>query len=160
MLLLAGARLDPRPLVENHTLAALVALVLLARIVGKLVSGVVVRVASPAAKAGGYALGIVLLSSGPVSTSCGLLFALRFPGAIGDTILVCAVASAILGELVSTLSLKGLLSEAGEIANGAASAARTSSAPPPPASPAEAQAHPSSPPPPLESRMVLEDPED
>ena len=29
-------------------------------------------------------MGIVMLSSGPVSIACGLVFALRFPGAVGD----------------------------------------------------------------------------
>ncbi|HVJ90132.1 MAG TPA: hypothetical protein VM580_10040, partial [Labilithrix sp.] len=55
------------------------------------------------------------LSSGPVSTACGFVFALRFPGPVGDTLLICAVAAAVLGELVSTLSLKAMLTETGEI---------------------------------------------
>jgi hypothetical protein len=122
MLLLAGARLDPRPLLENRMLAALVALVFLARIVGKLVSGLLVRVVVPASRPAGRGLGMVLLSSGPVSLSCGLVFALRFPGAVGDTLLVLAAASAVLGELISTISLRGLLDHVGEL--------------PPPAAPA------------------------
>jgi hypothetical protein len=116
MLLLAGARLDPQPMIDNRLLAALVALVLLARIVGKLASGLLVRIAMPAARPAGPGLGIVLLSSGPVSMSCGFVFALRFPGAIGDTLLVCAAASAVLGEVVSTLALKGMLEHLGELA--------------------------------------------
>lgn len=134
MLLLAGARLDPRPVLDNRMLLALVALVLLARIVGKLVSGLVVRGAAPAARPAGAWLGIVLLSSGPVSTACGFVFALRFPGPVGDTLLVCAVASAILGELVSTLSLRAMLTEAGEIVPTPSSSVRGASlsVPPPP----------------------------
>ena len=116
LLLLAGARLDLRPIYEDHRLAALVALVLLARIVGKIVSGIVIREVAEPAKPAGHLFGIVLLSSGPVSTSVGLVFALRFPGPVGDTLLVCAVASALLGELVSTFALKALLTEAGDIA--------------------------------------------
>jgi Kef-type K+ transport system membrane component KefB len=69
LLLLAGAHLDPRPVLENRALGAVVALVLLARIVGKLVSGLIVRFAVPAARPAGPALGIVLLSSGPVTVS-------------------------------------------------------------------------------------------
>ncbi|MBX3220724.1 MAG: cation:proton antiporter [Labilithrix sp.] len=136
MLLLAGARLDPRPVLENRMLLALVALVLLARIFGKIVSGFVVRAAAPAARPAGAWLGIVLLSSGPVSTACGFVFALRFPGPVGDTLLLCAVASAVLGELVSTLSLKAMLTEAGEIVAAPASsgAVRGASVPPPPPS--------------------------
>jgi len=133
MLLLAGARLDPRPIFENRTLLALVALVLLARIAAKMVAGLLVRATAVEARPAGGWLGIVLLSSGPVSTACGFVFALRFPGTVGDTLLFCAVASAVLGELVSTLSLKAMLTEAGEIAPAPAPApARTPSVPPPP----------------------------
>lgn len=114
MLLLAGAHLDARPLLEDRMLVALLALVLIARIVGKLLSGFVLRAAVPAARPAGPLLGIVLLSSGPVSVSCGFVFALRFPGRIGDTLLVCAAASAVLGELVSTYALKNLLTQLGE----------------------------------------------
>lgn len=116
LLLLAGAQLDPRPVLENRMLAAVVALVLLARIFGKLLSGLLVRTTAPPSRPAGPWLGIVLLSSGPISVCCGLVFALRFPGPVGDTLLLCAVASAILGELVSTLALKNLLTEVGEIA--------------------------------------------
>ena len=114
MLLLAGAHLDARPLLEDRMLVALVALVLIGRIVGKLLSGFVLRAAVPAARPAGPLFGIVLLSSGPVSVSCGFVFALRFPGRIGDTLLVCAAASAVLGELVSTYALKNLLTQLGE----------------------------------------------
>lgn len=143
MLLLAGAHIDARPLLENRILIALVALVLLARIIGKLASGFVVRATVPAARSAGPLFGIVLLSSGPVSVSCGFVFALRFPGPIGDTLLVCAAASAVLGELVSTFALKSLLTQLGEatalaVPDEAASAAPadearapTSSVPPP-----------------------------
>lgn len=136
MLLLAGARLDPTPLVEDRTLLALVALVLLARIAGKMISGLVVRKAAPAARPVGAWLGIVLLSSGPVSVACGFVFALRFPGPVGDTLLICAVASAILGELVSTFALKAMLTETGEIAPAVAASSPlpAPSIPPPPPS--------------------------
>jgi hypothetical protein len=116
MLLLAGARLDPRPLLESRVLGALVALALLTRIVVKLFSGAVVRVVVPAARPAGMGLGIVLLSAGPVSISIAFVFALRFPGAIGDTLLTCAAASCVLGEIVSTFALKRLLTDVGEIA--------------------------------------------
>jgi hypothetical protein len=141
-LLLAGAHLDPRPLLENRRLAAFVALVLLARIAGKLVSGVIVRFTAPPARPAGALFGIVLLSSGPVSICCGFVFALRFPGPVGDTLLVCAVLAAVLGELVSTLALKALLTHLGEIV--------VAPAPlpvPPPSKPAVPRAAPSSPPP-------------
>jgi hypothetical protein len=115
MLLLAGARLDFRPLIESRAVVVLVVVVLLGRIAGKLVSGIIVRIAVPATRPAGGALGLVLLSSGPVSISTGFVFALRFPGVVGDTLLVCAVLTAVLGEIVSTLALKGLLTHIGEI---------------------------------------------
>jgi hypothetical protein len=115
MLLLAGARLDVRPLLESRALFALVAVVLLARITGKLASGVIVHLSVRAARPAGPALGVVLLASGPVSVSCAFVFALRFPGVVGDTLLVCAAASSLLGELVSTLALRRLLAHAGEV---------------------------------------------
>ena len=115
MLLLAGAHLDARPLMEDRMLIAVVALALLARIVGKLLSGFVVRSVVPAARPAGPLLGIVLLSSGPVSVSCGFVLALRFPGKVGDTLLVCAAASAVLGELIATFALKNMLTQLGEL---------------------------------------------
>ena len=161
MLLLAGARIDPRPLLENRMLGALVALVLLVRIAGKFVSGLIVRATTSHARPAGSWLGLVLLSAGPVSTSCGFVLALRFPGPVGDTLLVCAVASALMGEFISTLALRGLLAEAGEImpplprsvpppANGGSVAPpRFGSIPPPPKL--------GSIPPPAESRFRLDD---
>lgn len=115
LLLLAGAHIDARPLLESRMLVAVVALVLMARIVGKLLSGFLVRATFPAARPAGPALGIVLLSSGPVSISCAFAFALRFPGRVGDTLLVCAAASAVLGELVATFAVKRMLTELGEL---------------------------------------------
>jgi hypothetical protein len=119
MLLLAGARLDPRPVLESRALVAVVVTVLLARIVAKMIAGLVIRTVVPAARPAGPMLGVVLLSSGPVSISIGFVFALRFPGVVGDTLLVCAVASALLGEIVSTLAVKRLLGALGEIVEGA-----------------------------------------
>jgi hypothetical protein len=131
MLLLAGAHVDARPLMENHLLVALVALALLARIVGKLLSGFVVRALVPAARPAGPLLGLVLLSSGPLSVSVGFVFALRFPGRVGDTLLVCAAASAVLGELVSTFALKNLLTQLGELTAAPVVALAEAPAPPP-----------------------------
>jgi hypothetical protein len=155
MLLLAGARIDLRSLAENRLLAALVALVLVARIVGKIISGFVVRATSPSARPAGPLMGIVMLSSGPISTACGLVFALRFPGPVGDTILVCAVGSALLGELISTLSLRALLIDTGEIQ---ATPAVASIPPPPPSSTASVAPppRPSTVPPPLHAGLSSE----
>jgi hypothetical protein len=152
MLLLAGARIDLRPLAENRMLVAIIALVLVARIVGKIISGFVVRASTAVARPAGPFMGIVMLSSGPVSVACGLVFALRFPGPIGDTVLVCAVASALLGEVVATLSLRALFLDTGEIAPAAGSV------PPPPPSSAKTipPARPSTVPPPMHEGLSSE----
>jgi hypothetical protein len=115
MLLLAGARIDLRPLLESGVLMTVLPLALLTRGIGKLWTGALIRTVAPAARPAGLGLGTALLSSSPLSASCGLVLALRFPGPVGDTLLVCAVGSAILGELISTLALKRLLVRTGEI---------------------------------------------
>ncbi len=115
MLLLAGARLDFRPVLETRALLAIVAFVLIARILGKFVSAQLVAAVHPIARPAGRGFGLVLLSSGPVSISCGFVFALRLPGNVGDTVLICAAASAVLGDLVSTFALRRLLVRVGEV---------------------------------------------
>ncbi|MDB4946426.1 MAG: Na(+)/H(+) antiporter [Labilithrix sp.] len=115
MLLLAGVHLDPAPLLEDKRLVAVLAFVLLARIAGKLLMGLLVQTVAPAARPAGPLLGIVLLSSGPVSVSCGFVLALRFPGRFGDTLLAAAVASALLGEIVATFAVKSMLTDLGEL---------------------------------------------
>lgn len=134
MLLLAGARIDARAVLDEPYLMALLALILLARIAGKFATGVVFRIFSPVARPAGPMLGIVLLSSGSFSISCGLVLALHFPGRIGDTLLIAAVASAILGELVSTVAIKRLLAHLGEMREPSKSTDRESHAPSTPVS--------------------------
>jgi hypothetical protein len=53
-----------------------------------------------------------------------LAFALRFPGAIGDTVLVAAVMSATVGEFVGPVRLRRTLERAGEIGTNGESAAQ------------------------------------
>jgi len=118
MLLLAGARIDLNPLFQSRMLVVVIAVLLIARVTGKLLSGLLVRAA--AAPALGKFVGVVLIASGPISISSGLVLALRFPGPIGDTLLVAAVVSAILGEFVSTFALKRLLFRIGEATDPAA----------------------------------------
>lgn len=115
MLLLAGAHLDPRSIVANRGLTVLVVAVLAARVVAKVVAGRLLRgVADPSRPGSGWT-GLMLLSSGPISIACGFVLALRFPGPVGDTLLFSAIASSALGEIVSTLSMKAILTDAGEI---------------------------------------------
>jgi len=69
---------------------------------------------SPPLRRAGAPLVPGLLACGPSSMSIGLAFALRFPGRIGDTVLVCAAAATLLGELVAPVGLRAALRRAGE----------------------------------------------
>lgn len=115
-LVLAGASIDFKVLQADRRLVGVVAVAIAARVVAKLVFGGVVRAVVPAARPAGGLVGVGLLSSGMLSMSLGLVVALRFPGIVGDTILVAAAVSAIFGELVAPAALKRALTRAGEIA--------------------------------------------
>jgi hypothetical protein len=123
-LLLAGARLDFR---ASEALPWIAAAAIGARLVAKVVMGWVLAAASPPARKGGALVGLSLLSSGALSMSIGLVFAMRFPGPIGDTVLVVAVLSATLGEFVGPVRLRRTLQVAGEI--DAAPSVRSDAAP-------------------------------
>jgi hypothetical protein len=116
-LVLAGARID------FHALPALpwiAAAAILGRIAAKVVTGWLLAAASPPARKGGPLVGLSLMSSGAVAMCIGLAFALRFPGAVGDTVLVIAALAATVGEFVGPLRLRRALVVAGEIADGGA----------------------------------------
>ncbi|KYF82403.1 potassium transporter Kef, partial [Sorangium cellulosum] len=96
-LLLAGANVSPK---AAPFLPWIVAIALVARVAGKLATGLVFRVASPDARETSPWLGLGLLSSGAMAMSVGLAFALRFPGPVGHTVLFTAAAAAVFGEFV------------------------------------------------------------
>ena len=114
-LLLAGATIDLRPLQANRWLIVVIVVAVGARIVGKLASGIVLRTLTHSARGASPLLGLGLLSSGALSMSIGLLLAVRFPGAVGDTVLVIAAASAIFGEFFAPAALRRVLKSAGEV---------------------------------------------
>jgi hypothetical protein len=114
-LLLAGARLDFR---TTAALPWIAAAAIGARIVAKIAVGWVLAAFSPPARKGGMLVGLSLLSSGPLAMSIGLAYALRFPGVIGDTVLVVAVLSATVGEFVGPVRLRQTLELAGEVEGG------------------------------------------
>jgi Kef-type K+ transport system membrane component KefB len=111
-LLLAGARLDFR---ASAVLPWIAAAAIGARVAAKVVMGWALAAFYPAARRAGAFVGLSLLSSGALALSVGLAFALRFPGAVGDTVLVVAVLSATLGEFVGPVRLRRTLQRAGEI---------------------------------------------
>ena len=130
-LLLAGATIDLQPFQANRGLIVIVAVAIVARIVGKLFSGLVLRTVTRSARGASPLLGLGLLSSGALSVSIGLLLAVRFPGAVGDTVLVIAAAAAISGEFFAPAALRRVLESAGEVPD--------PPAPPPSTKAAEAQ---------------------
>ena len=110
-LLLAGARID---VAQVPFLAWVIPTVLGARVLAKgLVAGCAALVSPPLRRAGAPLLP-GLMACGPTSMSIGLAFALRFPGPIGETVLVSAAAATVLGELVAPAGLRAALRRAGE----------------------------------------------
>ena len=66
---------------------------------------------------------------GALAISIGLAFALRFPGPVGDTVLVVAALSATVGEFVGPARLRNALQRAGEIEDGASATPTSGRAP-------------------------------
>lgn len=116
-LLLAGARLDFR---ATPALAWIVAAAIGARIIAKVVVGWILAAVLRSARRGGALAGLSFTSSGVLSMCIALAFALRFPGVVGDTVLVVAVVSAIFGEVVGPAQLRRTLTAAGEMEDAAA----------------------------------------
>ncbi len=122
-LLLAGARVDFEVFRTNRMLLAIVAIAIVARVFGKLVSAGFIRATLRPARGVGGSIGLSLLSSGALSMSIGLALAMRFPGKVGDTVLAAAAACAVFGEFIAPASLKRVLTSAGEIVEAAPASA-------------------------------------
>ncbi len=128
VLVLAGAYVDfgapPR-------LGLLIVVVLTARTAVKWTSGALLRLSRGGRNSGPF-LGFGLLPSGALAMAFGLAFALRFPGEVGQTVLVSALSVTLFGELVGPTSLRFALQRAGEIDAPASSRSgqRPSAAPP------------------------------
>jgi hypothetical protein len=111
-LVLAGAHVDLGALGSiAFVLLFAVATRMMAKGVCGLALGAVVRAARPA----GPMLGLGLLSSGALSMTIGLAFALRFPGSVGDAVLGTAATVTVFGEFVGPTALRVALRQAGEI---------------------------------------------
>lgn len=112
-LLLAGARIDLLPFPTAWTTFAI--LVIGTRLALKLGTGMLIRVAWPEVHRAGPLLGLGMLSAGTLSIAVGLAFALRFPGPLGDTVLMTAAVITLLGEFIGPGALRRSLRAAGEI---------------------------------------------
>jgi Kef-type K+ transport system membrane component KefB len=111
-LLLAGAHLSFH---DNPRLPWIAVTAIAVRFIAKVVVGWILAAVSPPARKAGGLVGLSLMSSGALAMSIGLAFALRFPGMLGDTVLVVAALSATVGEFVGPASLRMALRRAGEI---------------------------------------------
>jgi hypothetical protein len=112
-LLLAGARINPQAM---PGLWWVVGAALAARIAAKLVAGWILCAGFASARRAGIGLGLGLLSTGALAIAIGLSFALRFPGPVGDTVLVIVSVVTVFGEFVGPSRLRVSLLRAGEIA--------------------------------------------
>jgi len=113
-LVLAGARVDPH---ASPRLLMIVGSALAARTAAKLLGGLLLSAAFRSARHAGLSLGLGLLSSGTLSIAVGLAFALRFPGPVGDTVMLAVTLTTVFGEFIGPASLGSALAHAGEIAN-------------------------------------------
>jgi Kef-type K+ transport system membrane component KefB len=109
-LLLAGARID----LSSRLLLPMVLLTIVARAGAKGLSGLGLR-ALPEARGARPWLGFGLLSTGGLAMCIGVAFAMRFPGAIGDSVLATAAAVTVSGEFVGPVILRAVLRHAGEL---------------------------------------------
>ena len=129
-LLVAGALVDPRAV---PGLGAVVAAALAALVAGNALAAAALRRASPVARRAGAALAPALTTPGPFGVCVGLALAVRYPGPVGGTVLACAAAATVLGELLSPLALRRALTRAGEcgasLATGAAAGAEPEGTP-------------------------------
>jgi hypothetical protein len=112
LLLLAGAHVDIRGL---GSIAFLLLFALAARMMAKAISGLVLGALVPVARPAVPILGLGLLSSGALSMTIGLAFALRFPGPVGDAVLGTAATVTVFGEFIGPMALRIALKQAGEI---------------------------------------------
>jgi hypothetical protein len=120
-LVLAGAHIDFQ---SSPQLGFVAAAAIVARLIAKLVIGWLLAVGSREARKAGGLVGLSMMSSGALAISIGLAFALRFPGRVGDTVLVIAAVSALFGEFVGPFRLRRSLEQAGEIEGAAVTEAR------------------------------------
>lgn len=111
-LVLAGARIDFR---ASPALPWIAAAAIGGRIVAKIVTGWLLATGSSQARKAGPLVGLSLMSSGALAMCIGLAFALRFPGVVGDTVLVVSALAATVGEFVGPTRLRRALLAAGEI---------------------------------------------
>lgn len=112
VILLAGAYVNVK---LPAVLLVLVAGALVAKIVARVLCGVALSVAVPAARGVGLELGVGMLSSGALGLAVALAFAVRHPGAVSDAVLLLAALGVLIGEWLGPAALRRALTKACEI---------------------------------------------
>jgi hypothetical protein len=92
----------------------LAAVAVAARLSMKALAGMGLWAAWREARPAGPLLGTGLVSSGALSISVGMSFALLFPGVVGGTILAASTLGVVAGELIGPASLRRTLERVGE----------------------------------------------
>jgi Kef-type K+ transport system membrane component KefB len=109
-LLFAGASVN---LTELSKVWMLVVVALALRVLLRVLTGPLLARLAGASFGTGLIFGVGLLPSGAVTIAMGLAFSLRFPGRVGDSVLICAALVTLLGELVGTAALRRALKREG-----------------------------------------------
>jgi hypothetical protein len=115
---LAGALIQ---LPGAPAVALLIALAIGARLVGDLMRGGLLMLASSAARRAGPLVGLSLVSSGDVTLACAVSIALSFHSRAALIVLAVAGTGLLVGELVGPFALRRCLLRAGELAAAAPS---------------------------------------
>jgi hypothetical protein len=96
-------------------LLGLVVVALTAKIVVRVVCGLLLSAGSKVARPAGIELGMSMLSSGALSLAIAFAIARRVPGPVGDAVLLLGAAATVLGEFVGPAMLRRALSRADEL---------------------------------------------
>jgi hypothetical protein len=79
------------------------------RAASRFAEGLLLRALSPIARGASPFIGFGLASTGALSVAIGLAFALHFPGRVGESVLLVAVAVTIAGEFIAPPALRATL---------------------------------------------------
>jgi hypothetical protein len=112
VVLLAGAYVNVQ---LPAILLILVAAALVAKIIARVASGMALSVALAPVRGVGFEFGGSMLSSGALGLALGLAFAVRHPGAVGDSVLLLAALGVLIGEWLGPGALRRALTRTGEI---------------------------------------------
>lgn len=115
LLVVTGATLN---LSKLGALGWLVAAVVVARILAKLMLARIIRGAMVPARLPALPLGLSLASSGEIACLVALEYALSNPAPLGQVVLACAIGASLFGELYGAVGLRRVLASVNELGVG------------------------------------------